>query len=121
MAAAEPTVYKLLSAAITATAGTSAPIRAEGRQLISFYFVSTGTTSSGTFLIEEAYYPPDEPVYAGTWSLIQTVLASAFTGGAQIAYHLNPTALASFRVRQTVNVGGGGSVDCYAIVYDKPF
>ncbi len=119
--AALPTVYKMLTAAITAaTQGTSAPIYADGRSLLSFYFRSTGTTSSGTFLIEEAYYDPKtEPVYAGTWSLIATVLASSFTGGAQVAYHMNPTALASFRVRQTVDVGGGGSVDVVGIVNDK--
>ncbi len=119
---AQPTVYPLLTNVITAaTQGTSAPILMAGRILVSFYFQSTSTTSSGTFLIEEAYFDPNDGVYAGTWSLVETVLASGFTGGAQKAYHYDPTAYWALRVRQSVDVGGGGSVSVYAIVYDKYF
>ncbi len=107
-----PTRIKLLTNAITAaTQGISAPVNVEGRDELVFYFSSTSTTSSGTFKIEEGDFDPADGVYSGTWSQIGSdVLASAFTGGAQQAVHISPNAYGWVRVRQTVNVGGGGSV-----------
>ncbi len=107
-----PTRIPMLTAAITAaTQGISAPVNVEGRDELVFYFKSSGTTSSGTFKIEEADYDPNGPVESGGWSQIGAdVLASAFTGGAQQAIHISPNAYSFVRVRQTVNVGGGGSV-----------
>ncbi len=107
----------MLSAAITAaTQGISAPIRVNARDEVTFYFKSAGTTSSGTFKIEEADYDADsEPVYSGTWSqVLSDVLASAFTGTAQQAVHIPTSAYGYLRVRQTVDVGGGGSVTVVA-------
>ena len=73
---------------------------------------STGTTSGGTVIIEEAYYDPNGPVYSGTWSQLQSVNASSFTGGTQIAYHF----VGSFwavRVRPGTTITGGGSVSAF--------
>lgn len=89
---------------------TGIPIDPQGRDTVVFYFVSTGTTSGGTLLIEEADYDPTGPVYAGTWSTIATVLASSFTGGAQIAYHVSPNSYSFIRVRISGAITGGGSV-----------
>ncbi len=109
----------LMTNAITAaTQGISAPVAVKARDQVVVYFKSTSTTSSGTFKIEEADYDPSvEPVYAGTWSQVGAdVLASAFTGGAAQAIHLPQAAYGNLRVRQTVDVGGGGSVTVVMVI-----
>jgi len=79
---------------------------------------STGTTSGGTLSIEEAYWKdldgagPD-PVYAGTWSVIQAVSASSFTGGAQLVVHVLGSVWA-LRVRISSDITGGGTVSVWA-------
>ena len=95
----------------TVTSGTSIPIEVQGRDEVTIYFTSTGTTSGGTLLIEEADYDPNqEPVYGGTWSQIASVAASGFTGGAQQAYHISPTSYTAVRVRISSTISGGGTV-----------
>lgn len=97
------------------TAGTSQPYDRTQFSLLSFFFESAGTTSGGTLLIEEADWDPlTEPDYTGTWSLIATVLASSFTGGAQIAYHLSPNNYGFTRVRISSAITGGGTVEVVA-------
>ena len=108
-----------LLTAVTAASGTgtSAPIRIQGREQLTIYFQSTGTTSGGTLLIEEAYYDGDkDPVYAGTWSQIASVAASSFTGTAQVAYHVAATRYKYVRVRISSDITGGGTVTVVACI-----
>ena len=101
----------------TVTTGTSRPVATEGRDEVAIYFQSTGTTSGGTLLIEEADYDPNqEPVYGGTWSQLASVAASSFTGGAQVAYHVSPNAYGFVRVRISSTITGGGTVKVIARV-----
>lgn len=102
----------LAAGTITASGtGTSAPVDVHGADELTFYFTSVSTTSGGTILIEEADYSPVGPnVYAGTWSLIATIAASSFTGGAQIAYHLPQGAYSYVRARVSADISGGGSI-----------
>lgn len=102
----------LLSAVTTATGtGTSISVDVQGRDEIVFYLTSTGSTSGGTILLEEADYDPNVGVvYSGTWSQIASVAASSFTGGAQTAYHISPNAYQFVRARVSANITGGGSV-----------
>ena len=75
----------------------------------------TGTTSSGVIEIEEAYYNADEgePQYSGTWSTLQTVNASALTGGVQLVVHFEGSFWA-VRVRISTVIGGGGTITAVA-------
>ncbi len=71
---------------------------------------SIGTTSGGTISIEEAYYPSSIGVsYAGTWSVIQAVSASSFTGTAQLVVHVMAPVWA-IRTRISSTITGGGTV-----------
>lgn len=97
-------------AATGVTAGTSQPVLRENDGILSFYFRSIGTTSGGTLLIEEADWGPQENDFAGTWSTIQTVLASSFTGGIQLAVHIADCSYGFLRVRISSAITGGGSV-----------
>lgn len=93
-----------------ATSGGSAPVDLRGVTAAAIIFTSVGTTSGGTLLIEEASSLTGQP-YSGTWSVLATVLASAFTGGAQQVYHLMGNhALADLRVRISSAITGGGAV-----------
>jgi len=97
------------------TAATTSAIALPRGETARFTVVlqSTGTTSGGTVIIEEAYYDPNGPTYAGTWSQLQSVAASSFTGGAQIAYHFTGSFWA-VRVRISADITGGGSVSAFA-------
>lgn len=88
-----------------ATTGTSVPIDVRGFDELVFTFESVGTTSGGTLLIEEA----SRPGYTGTWSQMQSVAASDFTGTVQKAYHFSPNAYAIVRVRISSTITGGGT------------
>ena len=94
---------------VTATQA-SQYIFAEGRGLETIYLRSVGTTSGGTVLVEEADWGPLEPPYSGTWSTLQTILASAFTGGVQLAYHPPVGSFRYIRVRISSAITGGGSI-----------
>lgn len=74
---------------------------------------SSGTTSGGAISIEEAYYDPANGVYGGTWSVIQSVNASTFTGGAQVVVHITGSVWA-IRARISSNITGGGSISAWA-------
>jgi len=92
------------------TTGTSQPIQADGRGLVSIYLRSIGTTSGGTVVIEEADWGPLELPYSGTWSTILSQAASGFTGGVQLAVHATIAAFAWYRVRISSTITGGGSI-----------
>lgn len=73
-----------------------------------------GTIASGNLVIEEAFYFKDrETPYAGPWSLIQTINAVDLTLGATQVIHIMGSVWA-LRVRCSVIVAGGGSVDVWA-------
>jgi hypothetical protein len=93
-----------------ATSGTGGPIQVQAQDELVFYLTSSGTTSGGTIIIEEADYDPNGPVYAGTWSQIASIAASTFTGGAQVAYHVSPNAYGFVRARISSAITGGGSI-----------
>ncbi len=110
-----PELITLLNTVTSIAAGLSVPINVEGRDEIAICFQSNGTTSGGTLKIEEAFYPKDGPVYAGTWSQVGSdVSASAFTGTAQQVYHISPNSYQWIRVRISGAITGGGSVTVYA-------
>ena len=92
------------------TTGTTAPILAAGASLITIFLRSLGSTSGGTILIEEADWGPQEAPYSGTWSQLNSIAASTFTGGTQLAVHVTSAALRYFRVRISSPITGGGSV-----------
>ena len=115
MTSLSPGSPQLLQAAATATGdGGILLLRGQcGRVTIALQ--SVGTTSGGTVQIEEAYYDPDGPVYAGTWSALGTAIAaSSFTGGAQTVVHIQDYSIWALRVRVATTITGGGSVTVWA-------
>lgn len=81
-----------------------------------------GAIASGNLVIEEAFYfkpgtggteERNEPPWAGPWSLIQTINAVDLTLGATQVVHITGSIWA-LRVRVSVVVAGGGSVDVWA-------
>ncbi len=96
------------------TTGTSIPVLREVDNIISIYLRSIGTTSSGTVLIEEADWGPLEQVYSGTWSQIQSIAASTFSGGAQVALHITASSYGWVRVRISSAITGGGTITAVA-------
>lgn len=100
------------------TTGTGVSANLGGRQGAVVYLTSAGTTSGGVVTIEEADWDPvSASAYAGTWSSITTVNASAFTGGVQSAYHLPGLAYANVRARISSNITGGGTVSAVIVAY----
>ena len=110
--ASSPTLIQLLGTVnadqtVTGvTAGVSIPIEVGANDELVFYFESSGATSGGTVLIEEA----SRANYTGTWSQIASVAASSFTGTVQLGYHLGPNAFGFVRVRISSAITGGGSI-----------
>lgn len=102
---------QLLSAATTGNGGILL-LRGQVAR-VTVVLESSGTTSGGAVSIEEAYYDPTGPVYAGTWSVIQSVSASTFTGGAQVVVHVTGSVWA-IRTRISSTITGGGTVSAYA-------
>lgn len=74
-----------------------------------------GAIASGNLVIEEAFYFRDkgETPWAGPWSVIQTINAVDLTLGATQVVHIMGSVWA-LRVRCSVIVAGGGSVDVWA-------
>lgn len=94
----------------TVTTGTSQPIFYPSHGIIAFYFRSVGTTSGGTILIEEADWGEKELPYSGTWSQVQSISASSFTGGAQLVVHITDCSYRYLRVRISSAITGGGGI-----------
>lgn len=93
------------------TTGTSIPLARPTDGTLTFYLRSVGTTSGGTVIVEEADWGEKEFVYSGTWSQIASISASAFTGGAQTAYHINSdNSFRYVRVRISATITGGGTI-----------
>lgn len=92
------------------TTGTSQPIYRQVDSLLTFFFESIGTTSGGTIVIEEADWSDKRAPYGGTWSQIASISASAFTGGAQTAYHITYCSYGYVRVRISSAITGGGTI-----------
>lgn len=92
------------------TTGTSQPVDVSLHGVIAFAFRSIGTTSGGTVLIEEADWGPLEAPYSGTWSQVQSVAASTFTGGTEVTIHIVNSAYHYVRVRISSAITGGGSM-----------
>ena len=105
---AAPFRKTLLSAV---TAGTSQPVDVSQHEAVAVFLQSAGTTSGGTVLIEEAEWDPDtEEVYTGTWSEVQSIAASSFSGTASTMIHLPPEAYGFVRVRISSAITGGGTI-----------
>lgn len=92
------------------TTGASQPISAPELSLRVVYLTSLGTTSGGTVLIEEADWGPNTNQYEGTWSQVQSIAASTFTGNQTVAVHIAPCAYGFMRVRISSPITGGGSI-----------
>ena len=92
------------------TTGTSKPVLIlGGPQNLTFALTSVGTTSGGTILIEES----DEPMDAAgnyTWSQVQSIAASSFTGAAKVLVHVAIGAGIYVRVRISSAITGGGTI-----------
>lgn len=91
------------------TTGTSTGLDAGQSDQLTIAVIGNGTIASGVVTIEEAYQVPGT-TYAGTWSALTTVTASALTGGAQQVIHVSPTAGFVTRARISTPIGGGGGV-----------
>ncbi len=92
------------------TTGTSIPVKVEGYGLPTVFLRSVGTTSGGTILIEEADWGDREFPYSGTWSQIQSVAASSFSGTQQVAIHVSFSLVRYLRVRISSTITGGGTI-----------
>lgn len=94
------------------TTGVSLPVLVADYPYISIFYSSTGTTSGGAVVFEEADFSPEDsdPIYGGTWSAIETRNASTFSGTIALAYHASPAAYAWVRVRVSSDITGGGTI-----------
>jgi hypothetical protein len=92
------------------TTGTSQPVQMADHGIVAVILRSIGTTSGGTVLIEEADWGPLEQVYSGTWSVIATITAASFTGGAQVITHITDSSYRWLRVRISSAITGGGTM-----------
>lgn len=92
------------------TTGASQPIQANGAGLVTIYLRGVGATTGGTIVIESADWGPLEAPYSGTWGVIFTQAASGLNGTAQIPVFITLSAYASYRVRISSTITGGGTV-----------
>ncbi len=106
---------QLQNAATVAATGAGGILLLRGEcARVTVVLQSDGTTSGGSVSIEEAYWFPDtDPVYAGTWSVVQAVNASSFTGTKQQVVHLTGSFWA-IRVRISGDITGGGTISVWA-------
>lgn len=90
----------------------STPVDIGAYRANTVYLRSDGPVAGGSIVIEEADWDGRASVpYGGTWSVVTTIAASTFSGGAQVAYHLAaPSAWAFLRVRVSGAITGGGTV-----------
>jgi len=93
------------------TSGTSQPFNASPYRSLTAYVQGTGTTSSGTIIIETADWDAlTTQTYSGTWSELTTVNASDVNSGKQKAVSFTSRAYGFVRARIGTSIGGGGSV-----------
>lgn len=99
--------FQLQSGATTGAGGT---FMANGQVArLTFAFQGSGTISTGVVTIEEAYWKPGQPEFAGTWSTITTISGASLTTGAQQTVHVLGSAWA-VRARISTAIAGGGSI-----------
>ena len=104
-----PTAPQTLIDTQTATTNSGILLLRGECERVTVAITGAGTTSSGVVTIEEAYYDPNGPVYAGTWGLIATVNVSDVSGGKQLVTHITGSVWA-LRCRISTVIGGGGTV-----------
>ncbi len=110
-----PTQPNTLISAQTATTASGIMLLYGQCARLTVVVQGAGTIDAGAVTIEEAYYDPNGPVYAGTWSVIGSPIAgTSVTGGKQLVTHV----VGSFwavRVRISTTVtGSGGAVTVVA-------
>lgn len=102
-----------------ATTGTGPAVFVGGYNNLTVYITGTGTVSSGTLLIEEAYWDESQgytAAYTGTWSQIKSLTGGTdFGTNAQTGYHLTTSAYSHVRARISSNIGGGGNITVWLI------
>lgn len=101
-----------------ATTGTGGILYLAGNcERLTVVCQGNGTVTTGTIVIEEAYYngPPlgGEPAPSGTWSAIQSITGSTLTTGAQTVVH-SVGSYWAVRARISAQITGGGSVSVWA-------
>jgi hypothetical protein len=90
------------------TTGQSMPQSCLGHTLLTVFLSSQGAISGGPVIIEEADYDPRTGVpYTGTWSQIQSVPVTGFSGGGQQAIAMGPRVFSYLRVRLGAPITGG--------------
>lgn len=92
------------------TTGQSQVLEFPSSAYVTIYLTSIGTTSGGNVLIEEADFAQKTVMYNGTWGTLQTIAASTFSGGQQLAVHIMATPYGYLRVRISSPITGGGSI-----------
>lgn len=93
------------------TTGTSQAIDVSSCEALVLRLFSTGTTSGGTIIFEEAEWDElTQQPYTGTWSQIASIAASSFTGTASTMYHVSPNCFDNVRVRISSDITGGGTI-----------
>lgn len=93
------------------TTGSSQAIDVSQCEALVLRLFSTGTTSGGTIIFEEADWDNLATApYAGTWSQIASIAASSFTGTASTMYHVSPNAFSYVRIRISSDITGGGTI-----------
>ena len=93
------------------TTGSSQPVDVSACNTIVLRLFSTGTTSGGTIIFEEAEWDElTQQPYTGTWSQIASIAASSFTGTASTMYHVSPNCFDKVRVRISSDITGGGTI-----------
>lgn len=90
----------------------SQPIDVSGNRYLTVYAMGYGTTSGGTYIIEESVDDPTtKQTFSGTWAPVGAALnASAVSAGLQIATHLTVGAYSRVRVRIATTITGGGTI-----------
>jgi hypothetical protein len=101
----------VLMTGATAT-GPSPAVDVSSYSNLVVYFTSTGTTSGGTVLVEEAEWDPNQGQnFTGTWVPVTTIAASSFSPTAIAVYHLpSPACYGFVRVRISATITGGGTI-----------
>lgn len=104
---------------LKATSGTGGILFLKGQSRnVTLYIEGDGTISTGTLILEEAYYDLNQGVYAGTWSQLPgsvPIDLTVLTGGAQQAVHIVDYSIWALRARIGTSVtGANGSISVWA-------
>lgn len=106
---------QLLVGPLATANGTSGILFVSGLcERVTVVLQSAGTTSGGVITLEEAYYPVQDTPYAGTWSKLQDINASDFSGTKQELVHIVNYSIWAIRARISSDITGGGTVTIWA-------